>query len=186
MNDAAVLRLFVRHEPRPADLAIVFGYHVPAGAAARARRAARLFLDGVVPRLLFTGGAPHEPGQDAEAVRMARVALEAGVPALAVLIEPDSDNTFQNVVFSREMLDKLGLLRGLRSVLAVSCPWHMGRVLRVMKKCFPAEVEVRACPHEEQCCARSWRRSADCVRRVRHEAAFLDLLIRQGALPAEV
>jgi uncharacterized SAM-binding protein YcdF (DUF218 family) len=186
MSDATVSRLFVRHEPRPADLALVFGYHVPAGAAARARQAARLYLAGAVPRLLFTGGAPHEPGREAESVRMARVALEAGVPASAILIEPDSDNTFQNVIFSREMLDKLGLLCTLRSVLVVSCPWHMGRVLRVMKKCFPPGVEVRACPQEEECCARNWRDSPDCVRRVRHEAAFLDLLIRQGALPAEV
>src|SRR5262245_37007564 len=136
MNDPTIERLFVRHEPRQADLALVFGYHVPTGAAARARHAARLYHQGVVPRLLFTGGAPHGPGQVAEAVRMAHVAMEAGVPASAILIEPDSDNTFQNVVFSREMLETLGLLAALRRVLVVSCAWHMGRIVRVMKKCF--------------------------------------------------
>lgn len=186
MTDLTITRLFVRHEPQPADLALVFGFHVPEGAAARARHAARLFHQGFVPRVLFTGGAPHEPGREPEAVRMARIAMDAGLPASAILIEPEADNTFQNVVFSREMLRTLGLLLHLQRILVVTCAWHQGRALRTMKACFVPNVEVLACPHDELCDINTWESSPECVRRVRHEAAFLDMLIRQQAVPAEL
>ncbi len=37
MTEPSIARLFLRDEPRPADLALVFGYHVPEGADRRVR-----------------------------------------------------------------------------------------------------------------------------------------------------
>ena len=138
MNDPRIARCFLQQPPRPADLALAFGFHVAEGADRRARRAAQLYRDGFVPRLLFSGGAPREPGAEAEALRMARVAREAGVPAEAILIEPFSRTTAENVICSRELLRQGDLLAPARTILLVSCAWHLGRIVRLMKVHFPA------------------------------------------------
>jgi uncharacterized SAM-binding protein YcdF (DUF218 family) len=186
MTDPTIARLFVRHEPRPADLAVVFGYHIPEGAERRARHAATLYLRGLVPRLLFSGGAAGRSDGAAESIRMAGVAVELGVPRQAILIEPASRSTVENAVCSRELLQEGGLLDELGTVILVSCPWHMGGILRIMKNEFLAAIDFLCCPQEEDCTAESWHTCPECRRRVRTEAEFLDALIGAGALPAEV
>jgi uncharacterized SAM-binding protein YcdF (DUF218 family) len=185
MNDPTITRLFPRHESRQGDLALVFGSHLPEEAAARTRAGARLYLTGFVPRLLFSGGAPRDPDDETEAARMADLAREMTVPDSAILIEPHSRNTFENAICSRVLLQQLGLLDSLLTVLLVSCPWHMGRVARIMRKTFPERVEFVCCPHEESCTSDTWQSSPDCSRRVRTEADLLDNFIRAGILPAE-
>jgi vancomycin permeability regulator SanA len=179
MTDLTIARLFVRHEPRPAEAALVFGYHIREGAERRARQAARLYQRGLVPRLLLSGG-------ESEAEHMAAVAAALGVPGEAILIEALSRTTFENVINSREVLRRAGLLAGLRTLLLVSCPWHMGRTLRIVKGAFPATVEALCCPQEEDCTEESWQDCPECRRRVRAEAELLDNLISAGVLPAEV
>jgi hypothetical protein len=186
MTDPTIGRLFLRHDPRPADLALVFGYHLPEGAAARARAAARLHLAGFAPRLLFSGGAPHDPREEPESVRMARLAQGMGVPADATLVEPYSRNTFENAVCSRVLLHQARLLDSLRTLILVSCPWHMGRVARIVRNTFPGRIDFLCCPHEEDCTLDAWTESPECRRRVHAEAELLDGFIRAGILPAEV
>jgi vancomycin permeability regulator SanA len=186
MNDLKIRRVFEQREPRPGELALAFGYHVTEGADRRARRAAQLYLDGFVPRLLFTGGAPREPGAEAESVRMARVAREMGVSQESILVEPFSRTTAENVIRSRELLRQGGLLDATKTILLVSCPWHLGRIVRLMKTHFPAGIEHVCCPQTEDCTQERWQECAECRRRVLAEAEFLDDLIRAGALPAEI
>jgi hypothetical protein len=185
MNDPAIERLFVRHAPRQGDLAMVFGYHVPAGAAARARAAAALYRSGLVPLLLFTGGAPRFLGDEAESTRMARIAADHGTPAEKILLEGASRNTFENALRSRDLLRERGLLDALRRVILVSCPWHMGRIVRIMRCVFPAGVELLCCPQEEECTADTWHDCPECRKRVLGEAELLSDLIDAGVLPAE-
>ena len=184
MNDPRIARCFLQQPPRPADLALAFGFHVLEGADRRARRAAQLYHEGFVPRLLFSGGSPDPQAPEAESLRMARVARECGVPAGAILVEPFSRKA-ENVICSRELLRQGDLLARTRTILLVSCAWHLGRIVRLMKVHFPAGIEYVACPQLEECTAETWE-SSECRRRVLNEAAFLDDLIRVGALPAEL
>jgi uncharacterized SAM-binding protein YcdF (DUF218 family) len=186
MTDPTIARLFRRDVPRPADLALVFGYHLSEGAQRRARAAARLYLDGLTPRLLFSGGAPRGPGDEAESVRMAHIAVGMGVPRSAILVEPYSRNTFENAICSRVVLAEADLLDALSRVILVSCPWHMGRVVRVMRTTFPASIEFLCCPQEEDCTADTWQTSDECRKRILAEAELLDNLIRAGVLPEDV
>jgi uncharacterized SAM-binding protein YcdF (DUF218 family) len=177
--------LFVAHAPERADLALVFGYSDPEGAARRARHGARLHREGHVPRLLFTGGAASSPGEPSEAERMAAVAVAAGVPASAILVEARSRTTFENVRHSLALLGEKGLLPGLSAVLLVSCPWHMGRVLRLARQAFPAHVRLLCCPQTEDCCRERWHEGPECRQRVLAEAELLRALIASGLLPEE-
>src|SRR5438128_94239 len=56
---------------------------------------------------------------------MLRVVLDLGVPREAVLVEDRSRTTFSNVVNSVALLRDLDLLDATRTILLVSCPWHM-------------------------------------------------------------
>src|SRR5260370_848585 len=89
--------LFVRDEPEPADLALVFGHCDADVSARRARHAASLYRLGLAQRHLFSGGGHATADSTPEAERMAREVLALGVPEEAVLREVHSRNTYENV-----------------------------------------------------------------------------------------
>lgn len=176
--------LFVDDGPEPADLALVFGYIEPDAACQRVRRAAGLYRSGLVPRLLMTGGGSHRGDTATEASLMLRVACELGVPREAILVEDRSRNTFENVANTVAMLHELDLLDTIRTILLVSCPWHMQRVSLIARAGFPNHVRMRCCPHTESCAAGSWAASRVCRKRVVGEARLLTSFIEAGILPS--
>ena len=103
-----------------------------------ARRAAELYLQGLAPLVLFTGGLGRNTEgllPEPEAVRFARVAMECGVPESAILMEPDSTNTAENILFTREKLRALGL--PCEKILGVHKPFMERRVYAAMKVYWP-------------------------------------------------
>jgi hypothetical protein len=116
---------------------------------------------------------------------MAHFAVGMGVPRPAILVEPYSRNTFENAICSRVVLAEADLLDALSRVILVSCPWHMGRIIRIMRTTFPASIEFLCCPQEEDCTADTWHTSDECRKRILAEAELLDGLIRAGVLPED-
>jgi uncharacterized SAM-binding protein YcdF (DUF218 family) len=172
--------LFRRDDPEAAELAIVFGHSEPRVAAARAKHAARLFLRGLAPTLLLSGG--RTTAAESEAELMARACVGWGVPRERLLLEERSRTTFENAERSLELLAAQRLLDGLRTVLLVSCPWHMRRVLLTMRGAFPAHVRFLCCPHDRGCTAATWRESAECSARVTTERELLRRFLDAGLL----
>jgi uncharacterized SAM-binding protein YcdF (DUF218 family) len=73
----------------------------PSGAMERRMHTAlALYRDGVAPLLLLSGGGHPVP----EAEVMRRMALAAGVPESALLVEPKSRNTVENATHSAGLL----------------------------------------------------------------------------------
>jgi uncharacterized SAM-binding protein YcdF (DUF218 family) len=62
---------------------------------------------------------------------MAEIAQIIGVPASAILQDPDSHNTYQNAVNVRKILDAKGI-KG--SVLLVTSAMHMSRSLLIFQR----------------------------------------------------
>ncbi|WP_031077809.1 YdcF family protein [Streptomyces sp. NRRL WC-3742] len=125
-------------EPRPCDVAIGLGCH-DLGVAAEA---ARFYLDGLVGRIVFTGGPnPSRPDHfpRGEAVHFTEHALSLGVPEHAIHQEPRARNTGQNIQFSREVLQAVGV--DVHSVLLVSMPYMERRAYATCRKVWP-EVEA--------------------------------------------
>ena len=86
--------------------------------------AADLYHAGLFPVLVFTGA--NSPTTAArfprgEAVHFAEHATALGVPASAVIIEPEGANTGQNIEFSRRALAAAGV--EITSVMLVSKPY---------------------------------------------------------------
>ncbi|HWG20241.1 MAG TPA: YdcF family protein [Terracidiphilus sp.] len=72
---------------------------------ARVTEGVREYERGVAPRLILTGGPSHGFVQ---ADVMARIAQAQGVPASAILTEPQAGNTIQNACFSTRILKAHG------------------------------------------------------------------------------
>jgi uncharacterized SAM-binding protein YcdF (DUF218 family) len=175
--------LFVDDGPERADLALVFGYADPVGARLRARHAARLYREGYVPKLLLSGGKSGRGDPRSEAELMLRVVADSGVPREAILVEDRSRTTFENVTNSISLLNDLGEIDAIGTVLLVSCPWHTRRASLIAREGFPAGTRLRCCPHADSCTAKSWRSSPGCRRRVMGEARLLCSFIEAGILP---
>ena len=105
-----------------------------------ARRAAELYLQGYAPKILFTGGLGRNTKNllpEPEADRFARVAMECGVPEADILREDKSTNTKENILFTREMLEKLGLKH--EKILGVHQPFMERRICAAMGVYWPEQ-----------------------------------------------
>jgi uncharacterized SAM-binding protein YcdF (DUF218 family) len=126
------------HQLRPCDAAIGLGSH-DLGVA---DFAAQLYHAGLFPAVVFTGG--NSPTTAArfprgEAVGYREHALELGVPGEVILVEPNAENTGQNITFSRRLLDEAGIT--VSSVLLVSKPYMQRRAFATCRRLWP---EVQA------------------------------------------
>lgn len=96
------------HEMQPSDVILVLG----SNDLRVAEQGADLFLRGLAPRIVFSGNVGRLTEgvfKKSEAECFAEVALARGVPAEAILIEPRSTNTGDNIAFSRELLASHGI-----------------------------------------------------------------------------
>ncbi|MCE9615180.1 MAG: YdcF family protein [Lentisphaerae bacterium] len=129
----------VGHTVDPADCILVLGSHD----LRVAERGAELFLAGLAPWLVMSGGLGNltlgvwtEP----EADRFARVACELGVPPGRILIENRSTNTGENIAYSRDLLRARGL--DPQSFLVVQKPYMERRAFATFKQRWP-EKDIR-------------------------------------------
>lgn len=76
-------------------------------------------------KLMFTGG-PTPDGRGSVAEAMAEVAQEFGVPRTAILVERESRNTYENLLYSRKLLDG--------QVILVTSALHMPRAMAVARR----------------------------------------------------
>jgi uncharacterized SAM-binding protein YcdF (DUF218 family) len=139
-RDAEVLWDFHRmgHRARPCSVGIALGSHDLGVATA----AAGYYRAGLFPLLVLSGG--NSPGTLArfprgEAVHYREHALGLGVPDAAILVEPESTNTGENIRFSRELLARADI--GVESVLLVSKPYMERRAYATCRRQWPG-VEV--------------------------------------------
>jgi uncharacterized SAM-binding protein YcdF (DUF218 family) len=103
-----------------------------------AERGARLFLERWAPLLICSGGLgaiTRRVWQEPEADQFARIAVEMGVPRESILVENQSTNTGENVVFTKRLLATRGLHPG--TIIAVQKPYMERRTYATFKKVWP-------------------------------------------------
>jgi len=122
------------------DTLLVLGYPAnPDGTPSPEQRervleAVREYKSDVAPNIIMTGGPAHN--QFIEAHVMAALAEGEGVPASAIVEEPQAQNTIQNIYYSSQIMHA----RNWRSAEVVSSPAHLGRaamILQVTAKAHP-------------------------------------------------
>jgi uncharacterized SAM-binding protein YcdF (DUF218 family) len=106
---------------------------------ARVTEAVREYERGVAPRLILTGTAAHNRFVEAEV--MARSAKAQGIPASAIVLEPEAQDTIQNACYSVRIMKA----HGWRSAEVVSSPWHLERAGLIFRQ-LPVEWRAHGAP----------------------------------------
>jgi len=132
--------------PQPADAVVVFAGGVGesgragGGVQERISKAVSLYQQGVAPRVIISSGYVFTLR---EAESMKAIAISKGVPADAILLEERATDTYENVAFTKRILEE----HHLRRIALVSSPYHMRRAVLTWRKVAP-EVQVIATPPE--------------------------------------
>jgi uncharacterized SAM-binding protein YcdF (DUF218 family) len=154
--------LVVEEDLRRADLIAVLGGGaypngvLSGGSTERLIRGLLLYADGYAPRIIFSGGSilditekvsdtVIESGDPAtidvvEAAIMGEFSEKLGIHPGSITVDPDSTNTYENLVGVRDFMERTGFA----TCLVVTSPTHMYRSYRIVKKlgmdCYPAPV----------------------------------------------
>jgi uncharacterized SAM-binding protein YcdF (DUF218 family) len=107
-----------------------------------AERAAELFLRGLAPLLVCSGGFGRLTAKEwtkPEAEIFADIAIKKGVPKHKIIIENKSTNTGENIDYSFELLKTKGVTP--KKVILVHKPYMERRAYAAFKKRFP-NIEV--------------------------------------------
>ncbi|MFE9207166.1 YdcF family protein [Micromonospora sp. NPDC007230] len=155
----------MHHQLRPCDVGIGLGSH-DLGVAVIATR---LFHEGQFPWIVFTGAnAPTtiERFPRGEAVHYREYAVEQGVPAESILVEPRARNTSENLEYSRRLLAERKI--PVESVLIMSRPYQQRRAYATCRRVWP-EVDV--------VCASNPLELDDYVRSIGDPRRVVDMLV---------
>jgi len=106
---------------------------------ARVTEAVHEYERGVAPRIIVTGGAVDN--QFVEAQVMARTAEAQGIPASAVLVDPNARNTIENTCNALHMMRS----HGWESAEVISSPSHLERAGLILSR-LPMKWRVHAAP----------------------------------------
>jgi uncharacterized SAM-binding protein YcdF (DUF218 family) len=100
-------------------------------AGGRLLYAAHLYHEGVAPNLLLTGGYIDWMGaRNAPANDMAEILQMLSVPEEALWFETESRNTYENALFTRQILAK----KGINKIILVTSAMHMPRSVALFEK----------------------------------------------------
>lgn len=92
--------------------------------------AARLYRQGKAPHILVTGGMlDWSQRSTTPADEMAELLMFLGVPEQAIWLEPNSRNTYENALYSAQLLRQ----KGIERILLVTSASHMPRAVRLFE-----------------------------------------------------
>lgn len=148
IRDGLQAPLVTKEQPQPADVIIVLGSgtqlqgdHVPPQAKQRVRQAIALWRNGQAGRVILSGGRDDNT-KLVEADTMADFASALGLPNNVILEERISKNTFQNAIFSLDLMKE----NGWRTAIVVTSPYHTWRACQIFRK-QKADVHCVAAPY---------------------------------------
>lgn len=125
--------LRISDAPKKADVILVFGGGVGETGSPgkstieRARYASELYNAGYANKIIFSSGYIYTYN-DTDNMRF--IALSMGVSDKDIVLEQKANNTYENVIFSKEILNK----HNWKSVLLISSPYNMRRATLVFNK----------------------------------------------------
>lgn len=120
-----------RDEARAADVILVLGSAVwpneqpSPSLRARTQQAIELYHEGYASHLILSGGLGRFPPEEAEVMR--RLALEAGIPDQALVLDKEARSTRESLLQAGEIMRA----RGWKTAVIVSDPFHLKRSLWV-------------------------------------------------------
>lgn len=133
----------MHHELSRADAILVLCSHD----IVVAERGAQLFLEGWAPLLIFSGGLgtiTRHLWTEPEATLFARIAIAMGVPENCIVVESQSTNTGENVLFTKALLAERHL--DPDSFIVVQKPYMERRSYATFRKVWPGKQVIVTSP----------------------------------------
>ncbi len=103
---------------------------VVSGDSDRMKHAIDLYKQGLAPKLILSGAAKE--GFTSNALAMHLEASAAGIPDESVIMEEKATNTFENALYTKEIVKS----QGMDNIILVSSPYHQRRVYETFKGIF--------------------------------------------------
>ena len=146
MENVQILWDFMRmgQQPEQADVIVGFGCYdedIP-------RRCAELWHQGFAPWVCFSGGLGRNTSSlwsKSEAERFAAIAMAAGVPGERILLEDQSTNSAENLLFTPKVLAEAGIKT--ETIIAVHKPYMEKRLWAAMQVYWPGVRAVYTSPN---------------------------------------
>jgi vancomycin permeability regulator SanA len=155
--------------PEPADVGIVLGAalwnNVPSpGLKERLDQALQLYRDGKVSVLIVSGGYDYNGSEFTEAEGMGNYLLAQGVPSKAIFLEKRATNTYQNLLYSEQIMQKNGWSRAI----IITHRYHSVRALDIARYLKMEQPQVA--PTDTQVMSIPWNRFRETLALVKWEA----------------
>lgn len=118
--------------PKQVDVGIVLGASlrkdIPSpGLQERLDLAVELYKQGKFKQLIVSGGLDHNGSKLTEAEGMRNYLVNKGLPAKSILLEPRATSTYENLLFSKQIMDE----HGLHSSIIITHQYHGSRSLDI-------------------------------------------------------
>lgn len=136
--------LFLESDPlKPCEIAIVFGNdYVETMLTVKALLDQGLIKDKIV----LTG---HSANKDKipEAIRFYEYGVKLGIPENIMLIEPNATNTLENLLFSKQVIEKkYKKLKDIESIMFIAKAFVMRRIQMTAYSLYPENTDYIYCP----------------------------------------
>ena len=169
--------IFINDSPAPADVIFIPGNGYPQ----MAERAADLWKQGFAPLLLPSGKCSVLQGKfkgvqdkeelyagdyDTEWEFLRQVLIKNGVPESAILREEQATYTYENAIYSRQVLDQLGTT--VKKGIICCQEYHARRCLMYYQLLFP-EAELLVCPADTGTNQENWMETGEGIDLVLNE-----------------
>lgn len=128
---------------KKADCILVLGSHDTRVAI----RGAQLFLDGWAPLLVFSGGLgrlTEGMWDQPEADKFAEIAINMGIPQDKIIIENQSTNTGENILFTKQKFEAMDI--HAERFIIVQKPYMERRAYAMFKNFWPDKEVVVTSP----------------------------------------
>lgn len=93
----------------------------------RLRQAEVLYNDGYFHKIIVTGGIGHSSSTITEAEGMKRYLVKQGIPKEDILLEDEARSTYENLLFSRNVMQE----NQLNTAVIITHAYHGARALNV-------------------------------------------------------
>ena len=167
-----------------ADCIIVLGsikaakYRVPV--------AVQAYKAGRARKIMLCGGKVREfpDGNYSEAKHMRQAALALGVAEEDIIMENQSQNTVENILFALIELQRSFYLNHVHGVLLVTTAYHMRRSLAIARYLLPKHITVIPCPANDNNTRRdNWMDTQVGTDRAKKEAMKIVESVLNGIIP---
>jgi uncharacterized SAM-binding protein YcdF (DUF218 family) len=171
--------LIIQDKPKKVDMIVT-----SSGAEYRTDFAIELYKQGLASKLFFTGGY-SEKNQRIEAEWSRRLALDAGAPDDAVIIDTSEViSTYQEALRLRSYLD--AHTETITTIMIVTDPYHTRRAKWAYKTVFGDQIKVRMVPvpFESTNLSKTWWKDAESRKMVWNEYVKLVFYVIRYELSA--